>query len=151
MNISELLSAKTVFLPLEASTKQAAIEALIDGLQAGGSVSDKAVYLEAVLNRESSGSTGIGFGVAIPHGKSKGVVKPGLAFARLAEPIDWQSLDGAPVSMVFLIAVPEEQAGNDHLKILIGLSRKLIHEDFRQQLAAVQNADEVISLLGTIV
>lgn len=151
MNISELLTAETVFLPLAAASKEACIEAMIDGLRQSGSVSDKKAYMEAVLNREAGGSTGIGFGVAIPHGKSKGVAKPGLAFARLAQPIDWQSLDGAPVSMVFMIAVPEEAAGNEHLNILVALSRKLIHEDFRGQLAAVQTADELAGLLGTIV
>ncbi|EXX87916.1 PTS sugar transporter subunit IIA, partial [Paenibacillus darwinianus] len=89
MNITALLDEKSIKIPLTASDKTAVIKALADGLEEAGCLSDKAAYTEAVLTREANGSTGIGFGVAIPHGKSSGVTKAGLAFAKLAEPLDW--------------------------------------------------------------
>lgn len=150
MDVSALLQEQSIIIPLDASDKSACMRALVDQLDAGGVLSDKAAYLEAVIKREETGSTGIGFGVAIPHGKSSGVKKPSLAFAKLSKPLDWQSLDGAPVSAVFMIAVPEEAAANEHLKILIGISRKLIDEDFRNQLLAVEEPKQLISLLQTI-
>lgn len=150
MTITELLQADSIMIPLQAATKQEVIEQMAERLAAGGVLSDKAAYVEAVLNREQTGSTGIGFGVAIPHGKSKGVAQAGLAFAKLAQPVDWASLDGNPVSAVFMIAVPEEAAGNEHLKILIAISRKLIDEDFRSKLLQVRDPQELTALLGTI-
>lgn len=150
MNITELLDPRSVLIPLEAHTKDGVIRAMIDGLDAAGVLVDKNAYLEAVLNREQTGSTGIGFGVAIPHGKSKGAAKAGLAFAKLAQPTDWASLDGNPVSAVFMIAVPEEAAGNDHLKILIAISRKLIDDEFRNSLLDVQSPEALTELLQTI-
>lgn len=150
MTVNELLDAKSVKIPLSAPSKEEAIRLLVDSLAEGGSVSDKTAYLEAVLQREATGSTGIGFGVAIPHGKSPGVAKAGIAFAKLGEPLEWASLDGDPVQVVFMIAVPQEAAGNEHLKILIAISRKLIDEEFRGKLMAVANYDELAALLADI-
>ncbi|HUC92274.1 MAG TPA: fructose PTS transporter subunit IIA [Paenibacillus sp.] len=150
MNITALLDEKSIKIPLSAADKTAAIKALADGLEEAGCLSDKAAYTDAVLTRESNGSTGIGFGVAIPHGKSPGVTKAGLAFAKLSQPLEWQSLDGEPVKVVLLIAVPEAAASNEHLQILIAISRKLIDETFRNRLMEVSSADELKDLLGSI-
>ncbi|KZE83988.1 PTS fructose transporter subunit IIA [Paenibacillus elgii] len=150
MNIQALLQEQSIMIPLEASDKESCIRAMIDGLEAAGCLRDKSAYLDAVMKREETGSTGIGFGVAIPHGKSGGVSKAGLAFAKLTQPLDWQSLDGNPVAIVFMIAVPEEAAGNEHLQILIALSRKLIDEQFRQSLLNVTEPQQLIELLQTI-
>lgn len=150
MTITELLDPKSVVIPLSAHSKEEAIRLLVESLAEGGSLSDKAAYLEAVLQREATGSTGIGFGVAIPHGKSAGVAKAGIAFAKLAQPVEWASLDGNPVQAVFMIAVPQEAAGNEHLKILIAISRKLIDEEFRGKLLAVTDYDELAGLLAGI-
>ncbi len=150
MNINALLDEKAIFIPLTSTDKNSIIANMIDGLVASGSVSNKEAYLDAVLTRESTGSTGIGFSVAIPHGKSSGVATPGLAFAKLSTPTEWQSLDGEPVKVVFMIAVPEAAEGNEHLKILIALSRKLIDSEFREKLMAVEHSDQLKSLLATI-
>ncbi|MNP18609.1 PTS system mannose-specific EIIBCA component [compost metagenome] len=117
------------------------------GLHTIGAVTDVEQYVQAVLTREESSSTGIGFGVAIPHGKANGVTRASLAFARLSEPTEWQSLDDEPVKIVFMIAVPAENVGNEHLQILVSLSRKLIHEEFRDSLLQAQTAEEVIEIL----
>ncbi|MNJ46407.1 PTS system mannose-specific EIIBCA component [compost metagenome] len=137
-------------MPLNVSDKNDCIRALVDALAQAGAVSDKSSYLEAVMNREKTSSTGIGFNVAIPHGKSAGVDKPALAFAKLSEPLDWEAIDGQPVSVVFMIAVPEQASGNEHLKILVALSRKLMDDDFRNQLLSVREREELTALLQTI-
>ncbi|AWB44198.1 PTS fructose transporter subunit IIA [Paenibacillus sp. CAA11] len=147
MNIHDLLTKETIFLPLETGTKEEVIRRMVSGLTTAGAVTDAESYVQAVLTREQSSSTGIGFGVAIPHGKSAGVARAGLAFARLSAPTDWESLDDSPVNMVFMIAVPEANVGNEHLQILVALSRKLIHEEFRQKLLGAQTAEEVIEIL----
>ena len=150
MEISNILKEETVNLELAVSSQAECLRVMIESMEKAGFVNDKAVYLAAVNEREQKGSTGIGFGVAIPHGKSSGVVAAGLAFARLAKPIEWNSLDGNPVQIVFLIGVPEKDAGNEHMKILIALSRKLIHEDFRKKLLAVNSAAELYAVLQSI-
>lgn len=150
MDLTTLLTEKTVAIPLEVKTKEECIEKMAEHLVQAGFVKDQVAFVEKVLNREKTGSTGIGFGVAIPHGKSNGVQKPGVAFARLAQPIDWQALDNNPVSLVFLIAVPEESAGNEHLQILAAISRRLIHEEFRQQLMETQSFDDLIETLKNV-
>jgi len=150
MEILNMIKEDTIFIGLDVSSREECIQAMIDGMGKAGFVNNKAIYLEAVNAREQKGSTGVGFGVAIPHGKSSGVVSPGLAFACLQQPIDWNSLDGKPVQIVFMIGVPEKDAGNEHLKILIAISRKLIHEDFRNKLLAVNSSAELYAILESI-
>ncbi|CQR73064.1 PTS system mannose-specific EIIBCA component [Sporomusa ovata DSM 2662] len=150
MEIVNIIKEETVFLELNASSRDECLQVMIDGMEKAGFVNDKAVYLAAVNEREQKGSTGIGFGVAIPHGKSSGVAAAGLAFARLTNPVEWNSLDGKPVQIIFLIGVPDKDAGNEHMKILIALSRKLIHEDFRKTLLAVNSPAELYAVLKSI-
>ena len=150
MELNSLLKEQHIQLNLQASTREEVLQQMTDTLVQTGSVSDASAFVDEVLTREGTGSTGIGFSVAIPHGKSKGVAEPGLAYAHLDTPVDWNSMDGKPVSLVFLIAVPEEQAGNEHLKILVALSRKLIHAEFREQLAAAKTSQEIYDILGTL-
>lgn len=150
MDISSIIKKEIVFLDLAANDREEVLAALIDGMAKSGYVSDKKKYHEAVNERESKGTTGIGFGVAIPHGKSEGVAKACVAFAKLATPVDWNSFDGKPVDTVFMIAVPKENAGNDHLKILIAISKKLMHEDFRAELAKAKTPDEVLDVIRSI-
>jgi len=147
MELAALIKEEAIVLHLQAQSKQEAIDQMIERLNHLGYLSDVDAYQKAVLDRENQGSTGIGFGVAIPHGKSKGVKTSGLAFARLAKPIDWQSLDGNPVSMFFLIAIPEENAGNEHLQILAAISRKMIHEAFRTKLMAAKTPKDLLQIL----
>ncbi|GEN46295.1 PTS sugar transporter subunit IIA [Alkalibacillus haloalkaliphilus] len=147
MQLSEILKNEHVLLDVNVDSRETCIDELTKLMEKTGVVSDSAVYKDAVLKREEEGSTGIGFGVAIPHGKSSGVEEAGLAFARLSDEIDWQSLDGKPVKSVFLIAIPEEKAGNEHLQILSQLSRKLMHEDFRNKLLQATSSDELIAAL----
>jgi PTS system fructose-specific IIA component len=100
-------------------------------------------FLKNVLDREELSTTGIGFGIAIPHGKCCAVAEPTVVFARLKKSIDWQSLDGEPVEAVFLLAVPNSSASNEHLRILAALARKLMHDDFKEMLFTAQDKNEL--------
>lgn len=150
MNLGDIIKKDIIFFNLRAASREEAIEAIIEGMSKAGYVSDTDQYLSAVRERESKGTTGIGYGVAIPHGKSDAVVRPCLAFARLEKPVEWNSFDGKPVHDVFLIGVPTANAGNDHLKILIAISKMLIHDDFREELNHAKTPEEILSLLASI-
>lgn len=104
-------------------------------------------YLQNVLDREKLSTTGIGFGIAIPHGKCCAVSEPTVAFGRLKKPLDWQSLDGDPVEIIFMLAVPSMSASNEHLKILAALSRKLMHKEFKEKLFTSQSKQELEGFL----
>lgn len=147
MNISNVIKKDIIFLNLAAKSREEALQQIVDGMAAGGYVSDKSKYMSAVMEREKSGTTGIGFGVAIPHGKSEGVTSACVAYARLTTPVDWNSFDGKPVTNIFLIGVPKENAGNDHLKILIALSKNLMHDEFRAALEQAATQDEILAVL----
>lgn len=150
MDISSIISKEMIVLDLKAGSREDVLDVLMNGMEKQGHILDNAAYLAAVNERESKGSTGIGFGVAIPHGKSAGVKDACIAFARLSTPVEWRSFDGNPVSCVFLIGVPEANAGNDHLKILIAISKKLMHEDFRTALLQAKTEEDVLTLLRSI-
>ncbi|MDQ0252982.1 PTS system fructose-specific IIC component [Evansella vedderi] len=150
MKLTDLTSIGLIDTELNGSTRDEIIDELIEKLDAEGALKSKRKFKKAILKREKEGSTGIGFSIAIPHGKSKAVESPKVAFGIKREGVDWNSMDGDPAKLVFMIAVPEESAGNEHLKILQMLSRKLMDETFREQLVNVGSAEEALGLLGEI-
>ncbi|NDL67358.1 PTS sugar transporter subunit IIA [Anaerotalea alkaliphila] len=141
-----LINENLVVLGLEASSKEDVLTKMASIAAQQGKVNDVQGYTTAVLHRESEYSTAVGFGVAIPHGKTDAVTEPFLMFASV-EPIDWAALDGGLVDLVFLIGVPEKEAGSTHLKILAALSRKLMKSDFRDGLRAVKTPQDLLQLL----
>ncbi len=141
-----IITKELVQLNLDASSKEEALAKLAKIAAAEGKVNNEGTYVDAVLKREEEYSTAVGFGVAIPHGKTEAVNTPFLMFATV-DSLDWKALDGAPVDMAFLIGVPENEAGSTHLKILAALSRKLMKEDFRTELRSKTTPEEVISFL----
>ncbi|MGB9803412.1 PTS sugar transporter subunit IIA [Desulfofundulus sp.] len=150
MDIRDLITKQLITLRLLSREKKAIIEELSTLLMENGYLTDLETFVQDVLKREELGTTGIGFGVAIPHAKSAAVKRSALAFARPVCGVEWDSLDGRPVHLVFLIAVPAESAGNEHLKILSALSRKLIHEDFRRVLQEAKDESDVLAALTGI-
>lgn len=146
MNITELLTVKQIKLDLNSKTKQDVIIEMVKVLDENDRLTDKDKYLQAVLDREKDFSTGIGMGIAIPHGKSCGVKEPALVFGRSIDGIDYQSMDDEPAHLFFLIAVPEESS-NEHLKIISQISRKLMHKELREKLMEASSPEEVITLL----
>lgn len=144
--IQELFT-KNLFIPeLKATTKQDAILEMVAVLDGAGLLNDRGAYLQAVLDREGEYSTGIGMGVAIPHGKSKGVSTPGLVFARSQGGVDFDSMDEKPSYLFFLVAVPEESA-DTHLKVLSSLSRKLMHQEVRDSLMNADSYEAIVQIL----
>lgn len=149
MKISELIDLPLIQLDLKAKTKSQVITELSNILKAENRISDLKLFMEDVYERESLGSTGIGFKIAIPHTKSKYVTKPSLVFGRTDDGIEFESLDNEPAKLFFLIAMPES-GSNSHLQVLALLSRNLIHEEFRDQLLEAKTSQEVLDILHTI-
>ncbi len=141
-----LITEDLIVMNLPAKTKEEAIQLLAEKAAAAGRVADVAGYRDAVLHRESEYSTGMGFGVAIPHGKTAAVTEPLLLYATV-NPMDWQSLDGNPIDIIFMIGVPADNAGDVHLRILANLSRRLMKEEFRTNLRAATTPAEVLAVL----
>ncbi len=145
--IKQLLSEELVINELQAKEKKGAIEEMVDVLDRAGKLQDREAFQAAVFKREEEYSTGIGMGIAIPHGKSDGVKEPALVFAKSEAGVDFDSMDEKPAHLLFLVAVPEK-ASDDHLKVLSLLSRKLMHADLREKLMQADGYDAVIALLA---
>ena len=141
-----LINENLIMLDMPAKTKEEAILLLAEKAKSENKVEDATEFQKAVIHRESEYSTAVGFGVAIPHGKTDAVKEPFLMFATVKS-IDWNALDGNPVDLVFLIGVPEKDASTVHLKILASLSRKLMKEDFRNSIRGAKNSSDVMTLL----
>jgi fructose-specific phosphotransferase system IIA component len=149
MKIRELINLNLISLDLNAETKDGVIFELADNLHKDYRIENLKEFINEINKREELGSTGIGFGIAIPHAKSKYVMMPSLAFGRSLKGIDYESLDGELASIFFMIAMPEN-GSNLHLKALSLLSRSLIHEEFRQSLLNAKSKQEVLDILKTI-
>ena len=143
-----IINENLVKLNLEATSREEVLKKLTAIASENGKVNDENAYIEAILKREEEFSTAVGFGVAIPHGKSDSVNEPFFMFSTV-DSIDWKSMDGNPVDLVFLIGVPANDAGSTHLKILAALSRKLMKEPFRDSLRNANSAKEIMDILET--
>lgn len=147
MRITELLDPQRIVLGAKAADKAAAIHTMTGLLIAGNCLRDPVQYEQEVLAREAQGSTGVGGGVAIPHAKSAGVRRPALAAMTLSEDLEYGSLDGAPVRLLFQIAVPDTDA-NLHVAVLADLARLLMDEDFCTQLLDAKTPEEFLSVIS---
>ncbi|MPQ42733.1 PTS fructose transporter subunit IIABC [Clostridium tarantellae] len=146
MKISDLLSKKTIKLNLKANDKQQVIDELVDVLYDAGKLNNKEVYKKEILKRESQSSTGIGEGIAIPHAKTSAVKEAALALGIFKNGVDYDSLDGAPVYLAFMIAAPEG-ANNEHLETLSKLSVLLMNPNFKEGLFEAKTPEDVLNLL----
>jgi PTS system nitrogen regulatory IIA component len=146
MEINEVLLEELIVLDMKSQTKDEAIGELAAKLEKTGFITDLDVYLAAVRKREELSSTGLGMGIAIPHGKSSAVTRACVVFGRSRNGIDYQSDDGEPVYLMFLIAAPE--AADEHLRILASISRKLVHEHVRDKLRQAETTQEVYQALS---
>jgi fructose-specific phosphotransferase system IIA component len=146
MNLLEILNSKCIKAPLSATDKRGVIDELVDVLAAAGSVSDPAVLKEAVWMREQTRTTGIGHGLAIPHGKCPGMTSLVMAIGKPAEPLDFEAIDGRPVQLVVLLASPPDRT-SDHIQALARVSRLMTMEEFRARIYAARTAEEIWTLL----
>lgn len=147
MRISELLQKESIALGRKPQDKADAIGQMVELLAKSGSLEDKKKFKQAILERERLSTTGIGEGIAIPHGKSSAVKRAALAAMVVSQGVDFASADGAPVHLLFMIAVPEEGA-ELHLEVLERLAAMLMDEDFRKRLTAAKDAAEFLHILS---
>ncbi len=148
MKITDILSKESIALGQKAKDKASVLEAMVDLMAASGKISDRKLYLEAVQAREEEGTTGVGNGIAIPHGRCSGVREAGLAAMTIDGGVDFEALDGNPVDILFLIAAPES-SGNVHLQILSKLATMLMDDKFVASLKKAKNADEFLRIIDS--
>lgn len=148
--LTDIMDKDLIEVDLVGTGRDAVIDELIGKLDDKGVLSSKETYKEAILAREAEGTTGMGMNIAIPHGKSDAVKHPAVAYGRSTEGVDWNSMDGTDARLIFMIAVPTEAAGDAHLKILQMLSRKLMDNDFRNELLKADSKEGVYELLEQV-
>ncbi|MFD7666600.1 fructose-specific PTS transporter subunit EIIC [Streptomyces sp. NPDC059788] len=148
--LSGYLTRATVKVRLAADGKEAAIREMAELAARTGKVADVEELVRVALAREAQGTTGLGEEIAIPHAKTDAVTAPVVGFARSAEGIDWDSLDGTRAKLVFMISVPQAAAGDEHLRILALLSRKLMDADFRERLRSAPDETAILRVLGEV-
>ncbi|MTR22927.1 PTS fructose transporter subunit IIC [Streptococcus salivarius] len=148
MKIQDLLNKKVMLLDLQAATKEAAIDEMINSLVDNGVVTDFDVFKAGIMAREAQTSTGLGDGIAMPHSKNAAVKEATVLFAKSNKGVDYESLDGQPTDLFFMIAAPEG-ANDTHLAALAELSKYLMQDGFADRLRKVTSPDEVITAFNT--
>lgn len=146
MKITELLKKESIELGVKVSGKEEAIDRLVDLMNAGGRLKDKAGYKEGILAREAQGSTAVGDGIAIPHAKVAAVKEPGLAAMVVPEGVDYEAFDGSLANLIFMIAAPADGA-DVHLEALSRLSTLLMDPDFKGDLVKAKSKEEFFQLI----
>lgn len=148
MKITELLTQDIILLNIEGNGKLDAINQLVDKLDAAGKLVNKEEYKSAILKREEQSTTGIGEGIAIPHAKTKAVKNPAIAFGRSKSGLDYESLDGQPAHLFFMIAAPDG-ANNTHLEALSRLSTLLLKEEVRAKLLEAATEKDIVAIIDS--
>ena len=146
MRLIEILKPENIRVPLESLTKNEAIGELVNLLAKNGDVTDAKKVLDAVLERESTRTTGIGNGLAIPHGKCTSTKDLVMAIGKAATPIDFQAIDGRPVTLIWLLTSPPDKTG-PHIHALARISRLMTIDKFRQSLNLAKTSQEVFDLI----
>lgn len=146
MKIRDLLCLNGIDLNASVLNKDEAIDRLIDLMMVNGNISDRDAYKLGIMEREAKSTTGVGEGVAIPHAQVDAVIKPGLSVLVVKNGIDYNSLDGLPVKLFFMIAVPKD-GGNIHLETLARLSGMLMDHEFKEQLINARDSQEFLALI----
>ena len=146
MKFSELINKNYIIPEFKGSTKKQVLEELVEALASNKVEIDKVVLLNALLEREKLGSTGIGDGVAIPHGKLNGLDNIILLFGKSGQGVDFDAIDRKPVCLVFLLVAPADSAGL-HLKALARLSRMLREKDFKNSLLMAPDAETLLKII----
>lgn len=146
MRITDLLKSESIALGKKPADKESAIRQLADLMAASGNLSDKEQYLKDVFAREASGTTGLGDGIATPHAKSTGVKEAGLAAMTVPAGMDFESMDGKPARLFFMIAAPDS-ANDAHIQILQQLAMMIMDPDFKEALIAAKTKEEFLHLI----
>lgn len=147
MKITQLLTEETIVLNLSATSKQEVIEELANQLNHAGKLADLEAFTQAILTREQQSTTGIGDGIAIPHAKSAAVTTPAIAFGRSLEGVDYESMDGQPAQLIFMIAA-SEGANDAHLEALSRLATFLMDDQFRAAILQATSKQQVLQIVA---
>ena len=147
MRITDLLDKRSISLDGAPKNKKEALDMAIDLMKGSDKINDQEAYRKQVYKREEEGTTGIGMGIAIPHGKCNAVDRPGLAAMVIKDGVDFDSLDGEPVHLLFLIAAPDTE-DNIHLEVLSKLSMMLMDDNFTQSLKNASSVDEFMEIIN---
>ena len=147
MVLTQILEPECIKVPLAGRDKESVITELVDILDANGLLVDKNDVLQAVLSRENTRSTGIGSGIAIPHGKCKGVEDLVMAIGISRQGVDFQSIDSKPVHIIVLLASPTDRTG-PHIQALARISRLMLDEEFKNKLQNAASAQELYDLIN---
>lgn len=147
MILTQILQPTCVKVPLDGTDKESAITELVDLLATSDQSIDRECVLEAVLLREQTRSTGIGSSIAIPHGKCSGVTDLVMAIGIAPNPIEFDSIDGKPVSIIVLLASPIDRTG-PHIQALARISRLMLDEEFKHRLETSDSPEEVYELIS---
>ena len=143
-----ILDSSHVFLDCAASTRDEALEFAANAAQKLGATSDASALLAGLKAREGEGSTGMMSGFAIPHCKSAAVSEPCIVVMRFAEPVEWQTMDKAPVDCAIALFIPDGELGTEHLRILSKIAASLMHNDFCAALKGASDADSVVAAIN---
>ena len=146
MRLTEILKTQNIKIPLQAKTKTEAIGELVQLLSDNGEVKDAKKVLDSVLDREATRTTGIGNGLAIPHGKCNGTDHLVMAIGKPEKPIDFQAIDGRPVTIIWLLNSPPDKTG-PHIHALARISRLMTIEKFRHALNSAKTAEEMYDII----
>lgn len=146
MRITDLLKKEGIELNGTVQTKAEAIEKMVELMVNTGNIKDREVYYQTVLAREEEGTTGVGEGIAIPHGKTEAVLRPGLSAMVVPQGVDYDAMDGEPVDLIFLIAAPNTE-DNVHLDVLSRLSVLLMNEEFTKALRQAKTVEEFLKII----
>ncbi len=146
MRLTEILKPANIKVPLTATTKNDAIAELVNLLAETGQVTDAKKVLDAVLDREATRTTGIGNGLAIPHGKCSGTADLVMAIGKASPAIDFQAIDGRPVSLIWLLSSPPDKTG-PHIHALARISRLMTIDKFRQALNGANTPQEIFDII----
>lgn len=148
MNLTTLSHPRAVCVQARFTDRDDAIRQLTQRLCELGKITDAEAYLAEVFHRESLGPTALGEGLAVPHGKSSAVKEAAFAVATLSEPMDWEGIDGPEsVELIFLLAIPPDEAGSTHIQILTELTTCLADEELRARVMAATSAEAVLAAL----
>jgi fructose-specific phosphotransferase system IIA component len=146
MRLTEILKPENIKVPLTSTTKTEAIGELVNLLADNKAITDPKKVLDSVLDREATRTTGIGNGLAIPHGKCAGTADLVMAIGKAATPIDFQAIDGRPVTLIWLLTSPPDKTG-PHIHALARISRLMTIDKFRQALNAAQTGQDVYDII----
>lgn len=147
MDIKEMITVDTVEFDVDSNSQIEVLEKITDILMKDNRITDKTETLNGYVEREKECTTGIGFGLAIPHCKVESVIKPTIVYLKLNNPVDWNSLDEEPVNVVIGLAIPKKDEGTLHLEILSSLASNLMEDDFKDSLLSMDDKNKLVQFL----